>query len=532
MRKAGIPLLLASSLLVCMVCASSQTATFRIAGRVVHTNGNPVRGAQVAVSLSQRPQDQVSTVTGDSGDFVIAGLAPGKYPLQVSYHGWSQFYKQFDDYNTGIAVGPGLDSEHIEFPLDTPASIIGTVSDDVGDPVRSAMVYLFRQSIRQGAPQIGVAMNGNTGSDGSFHFAHLAAGTYYLAVSGRPWYAQNAPAMHYVGTEQVADAAPPPELDVAYPVTYYANSTNADSATPIKLDQGARMQIQFTLQPVAALHIAFEGVETNPGRHTWANLQAMGPGGALIPAPIGATETGVNGIAPGRYVISAYTSAPNNTNISLGTETVSLQGDSTVNLNAGVRTIVKGRVVCNSGIPQSMAVLLEAAVNSNQAAGFVARDGSFSIDNVAAGRYNLRLSNTPDMYLSSVDVKGALYSKGVLEIREGAQVELTIKAASGLTKLDGVAVRDEKPFAGAMVLLVPQDYSHGNYIPRDQSDSDGTFTLNLAPPGRYTLLAIDDGRDLEYANPAQIAAYLPGGRAVELPLPPNSSVQVQVQARK
>ncbi len=289
-------------------------------------------------------------------------------------------------------------------------------------------------------------MNGNSGSDGSFHFAHLAAGTYYVGVSGRPWYAQNSPAVRFTGTEQRPDGPPPPELDVAYPFMYYAESTNADSATPIKLDQGTRLQIQFTLQPVPALHIAFDGIETNPGEHIWTSLQAVGPGGALVPVQVGGTETGVNGVAPGRYLISANTSAPNKPNVSLGTEIVSLQGDSTVNLNVGARTVVRGRVACGSGIPQSLAILLEATVNSNQASGFIARDGSFSIDNVAPGRYNLRLANTAEMYLSSVEVKGAVYSKGMLEIRDGAQVDLAIKAASGLTKLEGVAVRDHQAF--------------------------------------------------------------------------------------
>jgi hypothetical protein len=81
-----------------------------------------------------------------------------------------------------------------------------------------------------------------------------------------------------------------------------------------------------------------------------------------------------------------------------------------------------------------------------------------------------------------------------------------------------------------MVLLFPHDPSHGNNIPRDQSDSDGTFTLNWALPGRYTLVAIDHGRGLAYADPAVIAPYLQAGQVLDLPLAKDSRVEIEVQS--
>jgi hypothetical protein len=67
---------------------------------------------------------------------------------------------------------------------------------------------------------------------------------------------------------------------------------------------------------------------------------------------------------------------------------------------------------------------------------------------------------------------------------------------------------------------------------RDQSDSHGTFTLNWALPGRYTLVAIDNGRGLAYADPTVIAPYLQAGRVLDLPLANDATVQVEVQPRK
>ena len=47
---------------------------------------------------------------------------------------------------------------------------------------------------------------------------------------------------------------------------------------------------------------------------------------------------------------------------------------------------------------------------------------------------------------------------------------------------------------------------------RDQSDLDGTFLLRNVIPGSYTLLAIENGWDLDWSQPGVIAAYLKRGR--------------------
>ena len=80
-----------------------------------------------------------------------------------------------------------------------------------------------------------------------------------------------------------------------------------------------------------------------------------------------------------------------------------------------------------------------------------------------------------------------------------------------MSELTGVAVQNEQPFSAAMVLLLPEDVTRASLIRRDQSDSDGTFTLPEILPGRYTLIAIDNGKDLAYRDPAAIQPYLAQG---------------------
>ena len=54
-----------------------------------------------------------------------------------------------------------------------------------------------------------------------------------------------------------------------------------------------------------------------------------------------------------------------------------------------------------------------------------------------------------------------------------------------------------------MIVLVPQDAANNSPLfRRDQSDSDGSFTLLNVVPGQYTVLALAQGWDLEWGNPA------------------------------
>jgi hypothetical protein len=70
------------------------------------------------------------------------------------------------------------------------------------------------------------------------------------------------------------------------------------------------------------------------------------------------------------------------------------------------------------------------------------------------------------------------------------------------------------PVAGAMVLLLPENFVAPGLIRRDQSDGDGTFSLTDITPGRYVLLALEANDDLEYAKPDVMRPYLSRGKAI------------------
>jgi hypothetical protein len=134
-------------------------------------------------------------------------------------------------------------------------------------------------------------------------------------------------------------------------------------------------------------------------------------------------------------------------------------------------------------------------------------------------------------HIATVRANGASVNGRSVEIPASGAVQLDLTLARGMGRVDGVALRDGKPFAGALVLLVPENPS-GNYtlFRRDQSDSDGTFTLPQVVPGKYTAVAIADGWELEWSNPEVMKRYMAAGTKAEVANGP-LKIQVKVQPK-
>jgi hypothetical protein len=80
-----------------------------------------------------------------------------------------------------------------------------------------------------------------------------------------------------------------------------------------------------------------------------------------------------------------------------------------------------------------------------------------------------------------------------------------------------------------MVLLVPDE--NLIFLRRDQSDSDGTFTLGNIVPGRYHLLAVERGWELEWANRNVLDAFLKKSIPIEVHTNDKLTGTVEVQSR-
>ncbi|MBV8866801.1 MAG: carboxypeptidase regulatory-like domain-containing protein [Acidobacteriaceae bacterium] len=542
-----------SCILISLPCVAQQPPSFPahylISGVVVrHGTNQPLKRARVTIMRNDHPDQQASLVTAEDGRFRFTDVPQGKFTLAVEYRGVQRTFEEDNFYSTGIVTGPTLDSEHIVFQFPVPTSIVVKVLDGENEPVQNAQVWLFRRRIASGWALVELASQNSSDSEGLCRLAHLEPGTYYVAASGRPWYAQNRGMNQGAGLQSTGAS----ELDLAYPIVYYANTQNPDAATPVNLSEGDAAQLQITLRAVQATHISIEGIPGNPnstrGGQVMTLVEAVGPGGIRFQTngsfyvSEAEGEREIEGLAPGNYLVSlARFGAGRGDTEPLGALKINATGDTKIAASEVASTTnISGHLVLEDGEHTGpLRVWLGQPADGQNAFCPVQSDGSFrcrsggvATGNIAPGAYEVRLMNTSEFYVKSVDVKGASYSSGMLEVREGATVNLSVLAARGLTKVNGIALKDGRPLSGAMILLVPSDSGHGTDIPRDQSDSDGTFTLFDVKPGRYSLVAIDHGQDLEYHNPGVLQPYLSQAQTIEIPQSQSDPVRVNVQARR
>jgi hypothetical protein len=83
-----------------------------------------------------------------------------------------------------------------------------------------------------------------------------------------------------------------------------------------------------------------------------------------------------------------------------------------------------------------------------------------------------------------------------------------------------------------MVLLAPEDPKDNQILfRRDQSDSDGTFDIAGIVPGKYRLLAIERGWDIEWANPTVLQVFLARSIPIGVASGDHLKERIQVQDR-
>jgi hypothetical protein len=181
-------------------------------------------------------------------------------------------------------------------------------------------------------------------------------------------------------------------------------------------------------------------------------------------------------------------------------------------------------------VPRGVAMRLANDETGEGFEGEITDKGQFEFEGVKPGRYTVGLQSGSGYFLRKMSATGAKLVGRTLEISGGSNVHITAIVGRGLAQVDGIALRGDKPFSGAMIVLVPQDAANNSPLfRRDQSDSDGTFTLPNVLPGQYTVLALANVWDLEWGNPAVLQPYLKGGAPVQVTGEGKLQIEVRVQ---
>ncbi|HVH87885.1 MAG TPA: carboxypeptidase regulatory-like domain-containing protein, partial [Terriglobales bacterium] len=492
-------------LVVVLTAAAQQPARnprgeFEVSGRLVNAlTGEAVHNAFVQLSPVAQPGQTARSEVSTDGSFAFHNLLPGKYALMAQGRGFTpQMFEQHENFSTAIVVGADKISTDLVFRLHPQSSISGRVLDEHNEPVREAHVMLFYRNNDLGRRTIETRGQMQTDDRGEYHFDALGPGTYYLALSAQPWYRRYLQQVPRHGGGPQPQAEVDSALDVAYPLTYYPSTTDADSASAILLRPGDRISADFNLTPVPSLHLTFRNSNPDGTRPDQPNFQQVAfgePVGFFQPSVIsGQNEIEVSGIAPGDYALNVFHADGKQT--STRTRNLTLQQSGELDPSSGESLEhIHGVVKFEGDRPPADTFLQLRDLSSGRSLGARLDDqGEFTIQPEHAGRYVIALFNAQGYAIRSISATGGRVSGRTVEFTGSQPLELTIGAAQGVGTVNGMVMNGDKGRSGAMVVLVPQDVAdNASLFRRDQSDSDGTFTLHDVVPGRYTAIAIQNG---------------------------------------
>jgi len=549
---------------------AAEQRSFRISGTVVDgITGQPLANAQVSIAAQGIRDSGQFTVTEEDGRFAFENLTPGHYPLFARRRGYlQQFYKQHDQFSTAIIVGPELNMENLLFEMRPDASISGQVLDEMSEPVRNAQVMLFRHGVALGRRSNWQENTVQTDDLGHFRFGHLEPATYFVGVSASPWYAQRlvhlrtlhtgssgqssvSSSTFFADTPQNFDQSSVQEvsggdldLDVVYPITFFPNAPDISGAAPITLHSGDAETADLRLQPVPSLHVivrtasaAASSGDSTENENVWAQVMQVVADGVQMGVQASNTQIApgiveVSGLPPGRFNLR-LNSAKSGETVSRSQE-VQLAGDAEVTLNeANAPGTVSGVAKLESGaaLVPAPTILLRARATGERFMAQAEQSGEFSLKDQAVppGAYDV-LIQPATVAVKSLSATGAKATGRSVEIPGGQDVQLKVVLSEGTGRITGVALKDGKPLDGVMIVLVPEAPERDLVLfRRDQSDSDGSFALPGVHPGKYTVVAIEDGWELEWLTPGVLEKYLAGGEAVRVTANAKIDVKVKVQ---
>ncbi len=521
--------------------ATIPSGSYRIAGTVVSkTDGRPLDHARITVRDAKDPQKFEFIITTENGKFEFNGVPAGKYSLGGAKRGFiSASYDQHDQYSTAIVTGAGLDTENLLLRLAPDAVIAGKVLDEANDPVRQATVTLYFDDHSSGVDEIRQFRSAQTNDLGEYEFTPLPPGTYFLSASAKPWYAihpHSDPGQSESERQSEATSTVDRALDVAYPVTYYPDVAEADDAMPIPIQGSERLESDIHLNPVPSLRLLFRVPDDGTHRFAVPQLQrSVFDGYAFV------ESSGANVIAPGLMEVTGIPAGRYNVSIQHPGPTLQLNGvDLTkdreeIDISKGeVSSSVKFSVhiAGETKPPEQLSVGLRLGSRIEAVGQAFDSKGEAELEQVTAGKYEVLVWGAGKRYsVARMSVDGAQVSGHALSVVAGASPSVSLTVVTGNAEIQGKATRAGKGFAGAMVVLVPKNpEADRELFRRDQSDLDGTFLLQNVIPGSYTLLAIENGWDLDWSQPGVIASYLKRGRRIRIEIGNQTGGRMSVEA--
>ncbi|HMD85492.1 MAG TPA: carboxypeptidase-like regulatory domain-containing protein [Terriglobia bacterium] len=494
--------------------------------------GEPLHKAIVEAQPSGGRSEGFSAVTDAMGRFELKGLAPGRYDLSAERNGFvTQQYGQRTPDGPGamLTLSAGQKIPDIIFQMIPAAAITGHVFDEDGEPVLRARVATMQYRYINGQRQPILTHSVTTNDLGEFRIFGLSPGQYFV---------QAGPAIQFDN----------PKTKQGHVPVYYPGFSDADRAAPILVRGGDEFSgVDISLQPARTFtvrgHVINSGCE---GTDYGETVLLTGQNSRLTPFPSGVVHdaNGQSGfefssVPPGSYYLSARLFNEGKQCVGRQPLEVSDADIDGVALAITPGVEIKGRVHVEGQLDSNLGSFSVSLLPRNTNLPFAGRpsdpakpDGSFLLKNAFDGDYEIFVGNQPEnYYLKSARLDGVdVLTAGVTVDSKHTPGMLEIVVSPNGAGLDGVVSKDEQPYQGATVALVPDPPHRGErrLFKATTTDQLGRFVLQGLSPGDYKVFAWEKIEHGAYTSAEFLQLYENLGKSVHITEGSRNSVKLDL----
>jgi hypothetical protein len=479
-----------------------------------------------------------SVLTDARGRFLITGVVAGKHIVALRGDGYMyQLYGQLAEsvFIPPIDIHPGR-NDLGRVSIRPESEVDGRIIDSMGNPIRGLPVFLLRadpmidlDGRRQFTAEGSITEDTITDSDGRYSIKKVNAGRYYLAAGSFGRRDGGIMVRRTTGGNTVRE---PIAAQPALPYTYYPGVADIGLAGRVDVPAGNKLSLGDMVVTVRELRsIRGRVVDRTTGkappsvRMTLNGWTPFGRAGSdsrvILPSGKYDSATGVfeyNNLIPGRYRVDAALPTNSNPGQPAGVLLSQVTAGSAFqlldlvdsDLDNVVLTVpnggrVTGRVVTvdGSALPAVESILpiplqlglrpLHPSQPSPTVTAVSVQDGTFVVDSALEGKYRFSVVPLRDnYYVSDVRINGTRVLNGILEISEGATLELIVTLSRG-GEIQGSAVDSKgQPAKQARGFVLPDPLPET--IPAYQmieADNEGRFSVLGVPTGNHKIYVWD-----------------------------------------
>jgi hypothetical protein len=493
--------------------------TGAIKGKVVSADGGrPMRRVQISMSSPDVTEARTMS-TNSQGIFEFTELPAGRYTLTASRGGYLRLhYGQRHPGENGrpIQLADGQKVTNADFALPRASTIIGRVTDEIGDPLAGASIFPMQWKYYRGqrrlVPVSGGGPFNRTDDTGGYRITGLEPGDYHVMATTR---------------DAWNDEANPKEK-IGFLPTFSGSTSNPASAQRVKVGLGQEVIVpDFAMVPGRVGTISGTAVSSSgtplAGESVSMMQEFSGPGSSssfgMPGTKIGADGTfTIRNVSPGEYKLSVAVPAASGRAAEGAATTVVFNGDDLggVALVTTAGGTISGRVVSDTGeaLPTEQKIRVNARPvdptrtysRYDAENGRVGDDLTFELKGVIGANRLTAFTVPTGWTLRSILHEGRDLIDTPIDL-EGRTIEnVTVVLSKTLPEVRGTLTTAQGQPAEGTILLFPEDGARwaeeSRLIRATRPGTDGMYEFSNVIPGDYLLAAVEYARSGDWADPS------------------------------